>query len=167
MASYDNFNPKKYYLIAQVAHKVCKKEHHQILSETVSDDLSATYEMMQASSLVFVSEPGENIKSFYITKHACDIRCKEVESSSCILTYNLQSKDLNGFSITYNHDKKIKKGSKIILIIPHFDLYITGDLSFMLISLVCQSPAVIGVHGARFHVQNGNNQQSTMVRNEE
>ncbi len=48
-----------------------------------------------------------------------------------MLTYNLQSKDPNGFSLKYNHhDEKIAKGSKIILIIPHFDLYITGDLSF-------------------------------------
>jgi hypothetical protein len=48
-----------------------------------------------------------------------------------VLTYNLQSKDPNGFSLKYNHhDEKIAKGSKIILIIPHFDLYITGDLSF-------------------------------------
>ncbi len=70
------------------------------------------------------------MKSFYITKHACDVKLEEAESNSCVLTYNLQSKDPNGFSTKYNHDEKIVKASKIILIIPHFDLDITGDLSF-------------------------------------
>jgi hypothetical protein len=30
----------------------------------------------------------------------------------------------------YSHEEALKKGSKIKLIIPHFNLYVTGDLSF-------------------------------------
>jgi hypothetical protein len=59
MANDVNYEPKNCYVIAQVAHIVCKKDHHEILSATVSDDLSAAYETLQASSLVFVKEVGE------------------------------------------------------------------------------------------------------------
>ncbi len=66
-----SFDPKKCYLILQVGHIVCKKGHHEILSETVSVDLSAAYETLQASSLVFVRESEEKkVKSYYIPKHA-------------------------------------------------------------------------------------------------
>jgi hypothetical protein len=54
-----NSDPKKCYIILQVAHIICKKDHHNILSETVSDDLSIAYETLQASSLVFVQEREE------------------------------------------------------------------------------------------------------------
>jgi len=56
MATEDNFDPKHSYVILLVAHIVCKKDHHEILQETISNDLSCAYETMQASSLVFVSE---------------------------------------------------------------------------------------------------------------
>jgi hypothetical protein len=54
MAIDPSFDPKKCYLISQVAHIVCKKDHHDILSETVSNDLSMVYETLQASSLIFI-----------------------------------------------------------------------------------------------------------------
>jgi hypothetical protein len=59
MASDENFDPKNCYSIAQVVHIVCKKDHHEILSAMVSEDLSAAYKTMQTSSLVFVRESGE------------------------------------------------------------------------------------------------------------
>jgi hypothetical protein len=59
MASDPNFQPKDSYILSQVAHIVCKKYHHEILSATVSEDLSAAYEILQVSSLVFVKEEGE------------------------------------------------------------------------------------------------------------
>jgi len=130
MASDDNFDPKKCYLVQQVAHIVCKKDHHQILSETVSADLSTAYETLQASSLVFLREPEESkIKSYYIPKHAHNL-CIEEDGDGCTLSYNLQADHGNGFSMKYNHSKTLKKGSSIVLIIPHFDLYVTGDLSY-------------------------------------
>ncbi len=77
MAIDENFDPKNCYSIAQVTHFVCKKDHHEILSAMVSEDLSAAYETMQASSLVFVRESGEKrVKSYYITRNACNV-CKE------------------------------------------------------------------------------------------
>ncbi len=66
MASEECFDPKRYYLISQVAHIVCKKDHHEILSETVSNDLSAAYEMLQASSLVFIAEPGGGKRKIFL-----------------------------------------------------------------------------------------------------
>jgi hypothetical protein len=45
-----NFDPKKCYITSQVAHIICKKDNHDILSKTVSDDLSTADETLQASS---------------------------------------------------------------------------------------------------------------------
>jgi len=39
-----DFDPKKCYIISQVAHIVCKKDHHDTLSDTVSDFLPTAYE---------------------------------------------------------------------------------------------------------------------------
>jgi hypothetical protein len=125
-----DFDPKRCYRISQVAHIVCKKDHHDILSDTVSDDLSAAYETLQVSSLVFVKEmEEEKVKSFFIPKHAYDI-CIEEDDNNCALTYYLQTATENGFSVKYSHESNLQKGSVIILSIPHFNLYITGDLSY-------------------------------------
>jgi hypothetical protein len=114
----------------QVAHITCKKDHHDILLEAVSDDLSTAYETLQASSLVFIQElEEEKDESYFIPKHAYDI-CTEEDNNNCTLTYYLQTATENGFSIKHAHENKLQKGSIIILIIPHFNLYITGDLSY-------------------------------------
>ena len=126
MANDVNYEPKNCYIIAQVAHIVCKKDHHEILSATVSDDLSAAYETLQASSLVFVKEVGEKrVKSYYIPRNAYNV-CIEQD----LLTYNLHADERDGFVMKYKHDEKLKEGSAIIIIIPHFDLYVTGDLTY-------------------------------------
>jgi hypothetical protein len=54
MGKEDTFDPNSTYIISQVAHLLCKKDHHTILSSIVSDDLSAAYENLQSSALVFV-----------------------------------------------------------------------------------------------------------------
>jgi hypothetical protein len=53
MAAEENFDIRSSYIIAQVAHISCKKNHHTILSNTVSDRLSEGYE--ELLSLIFVS----------------------------------------------------------------------------------------------------------------
>jgi hypothetical protein len=122
MAIDPSFDPKKCYLIAQVAHIVCRKDHHEILSETVSNDLSTVHETLQALSLIFIRDSERSkVKSYYIPKHAIDI-CIEEDSNGFALTYYLHAGNDNGFSVKYSHDEKIKKGSIIVLIIPHFDL---------------------------------------------
>jgi hypothetical protein len=109
MAIDPSFDPKKCYLIAQVAHIACRKDHHEILSETVSNDLSMAYKTLQVSSLIFIRESeGSKVKSYYITKHAIDI-CIEEDSNGCALTYYLHARNDNGFSIKYSHDENIKK----------------------------------------------------------
>jgi len=47
-----------------------------------------------------------------------------------LLTYNLHATNNSGFTIKYVHVEKLEKSSSIILIVPHFDIYIMGDLSF-------------------------------------
>ena len=94
MASDANYEPKNCYIIAQVAHIVCKKDHHEILPATVSEHLSAAYETLQASSLVFVKELGEKrVMSYYtprIAYNACIERDLEeshgIENSSVMFT---------------------------------------------------------------------------------
>jgi len=126
MASDPNFQPKDSYILSQVAHIVCKKDHHEILSATVSEDLSAAYEILQVSSLVFVKEEGEErVKSYFIPKNARNVSIEHDK-----LTYSVDADETGGFSMKHSHDDKLKEGSLITLIIPHFNLYVTGDLSF-------------------------------------
>jgi hypothetical protein len=54
MSTEDVFDIKSSYIIAQVAHKTCKKDHHEILSATVSDRLSKGYKKLQSHIIVFV-----------------------------------------------------------------------------------------------------------------
>jgi len=143
-----NFDPKKCYIILQVAYIICKKDHHDKLSETVSDDLSAAYETLQASSLVFIQElEEEKVKSFFIPKHAYNI-CIEEDDSNFALTYFLQTATENGFSVRYAHKNNLRKDSVIILIIPHFNLYSTGDLTYYCNVLGMPNSVAFGAHSA-------------------
>jgi hypothetical protein len=126
MANEPDYQPKNSYILAQVAHIICKKDHHDILSATVLEDLSADYETLQVSSLVLIKEEGEKrVKSYFIPQnaHSVSIECHK-------LTYNLHTDEVGGFSMKYSHEETLKKGAKIALIFPHFNLYVTGDLSF-------------------------------------
>jgi hypothetical protein len=48
--------------MAQLAHITCKKDHHEILSETVSDRLSEGYEKLLSHKIVFVKPSSTNEK---------------------------------------------------------------------------------------------------------
>jgi hypothetical protein len=48
-----SFDPKPAYITSQVAHIMCKKDHHEILAGSVSTDMSAAYEKLLSSTLVF------------------------------------------------------------------------------------------------------------------
>ncbi len=75
-----SYKPKNSYIIAQVAHVVCKKKHLEILSATVSNNLSTAYKTLQVSSLVFFKEPKEKrVKSYYIPRRAYNV-CIELEN---------------------------------------------------------------------------------------
>jgi len=94
-----NFDPKKCYITSQVAHIICKKDNHDILSKTVSDDLSTADETLQASSWVFIQElEEEKVKSYFIPKHAYDVCIKE-DDDYCAITYHFQTAAEKGFSI--------------------------------------------------------------------
>jgi hypothetical protein len=82
MADDKNFDPKTTYIVSQVAHITCKKDHHEILVATISDSLSTEYETLQSSRLVFIQPPSPEakLKALYISKYAMDIMLEEVKS---------------------------------------------------------------------------------------
>jgi hypothetical protein len=43
MATEDGFDIEDSYIIFQIAHITCEKNHHEILSQTVSESISAGY----------------------------------------------------------------------------------------------------------------------------
>jgi hypothetical protein len=43
MATEDGFDVEDSYIIFQIAHITCEKNHHEILSQTVSESISAGY----------------------------------------------------------------------------------------------------------------------------
>jgi hypothetical protein len=132
MATEQNFDPKTSYIVSQVAHITCKKDHHEILSATVSDRLSAGYEKLQSSCLVFIKPPSSKIKAVYISRHAFDVQLEldGDDVTKCHLTYALSSNEENGFSMKHCHKERFEKGSMLLLTIPSFQIFMTGDLSF-------------------------------------
>jgi hypothetical protein len=62
MITEENFDITSSYIIAQVAHVSCKKEHHTILSSTVSDRLSKRNEKLLSHRMIFVKPSYENVK---------------------------------------------------------------------------------------------------------
>jgi len=132
MATELDYDPKSSYIVSQVAHITCKKDHHEILSATVSDALSVGYEKLQSSCLVFIQPPNKKIKAVYVSKHAVDLKLEQAteDASKCLLTYFLSSNAENGFSMKHIHTETFEGNSTILLTIPTFSIYITGDLAF-------------------------------------
>ncbi len=75
----ENFYPKNSYIISQAAHITCKKDNRNILTDTVSESLSAGYEKCQSSALVFIKSPSteSKINDIYLSKHANNIRLEK------------------------------------------------------------------------------------------
>jgi len=85
MARDESFDPKTAFVTLQLAHTTCKKDHHEILAGSVSKDISAAYEKLLSSSLVFIKAPNKDkVRSVYLSKHA-----KEITIDSGSLTYTL------------------------------------------------------------------------------
>ena len=99
----------------------------------MSNELSMAYEKLRSSSLVFISAPSTEgkIKGIYLSKEACNIKLeKDEDSGKCILSYSLSVEGQTGFSITQIHEERLPDDSKIVLTIPKFNLFVTGDLAY-------------------------------------
>jgi predicted RNA binding protein with dsRBD fold (UPF0201 family) len=71
-------------------------------------------------------------KTAYITSQVAHITCKkDISVENNLLTYSLSTGDhTNGFCMRHTDDIKLPMGSEIILTIPSFNIFITGDLSY-------------------------------------
>jgi hypothetical protein len=91
MSSEENFDIKSSYIVAQAAHITCKKDHHEILSETVSDSLSEGYEKLLSHIIVFVrpSSTKKKVNPILISKNSINIRleCDEMDQTKFFVTY--------------------------------------------------------------------------------
>jgi len=131
MATEENFDIKSSYITAQVAHIVCKKDHHEILSNTVSERLSEGYENLISNKIIFVKPSYVNAKvqAVLVPKDSRNVRLvsKGNDSGNFHVTYQI-----SGSSFTMDHcdETRFPEGSKIVLIMPSFEVFITGDLSF-------------------------------------
>jgi hypothetical protein len=134
MATNSSYDPKTSYIISQVAHITCKKDNYEILSNTVAQRLSTGYEKLQASSLVFIKPPSEKskVKAIFISKRASNIQIERdvTGSNKCVLTYFITGGEENTFTLKNVADETFEEGSKIICIVPSFEIFVTGDLAF-------------------------------------
>ncbi len=110
----------------------CKKDNHEILSATVSDALSAGYEKLQSSCLVFIQSPNKKVKALYVSKYADNFKLElhTKDNSKRRLSYTLSSNIENGFSMKHIHAETFDADSILLLTIPSFSLFITSGLSF-------------------------------------
>ncbi len=90
-----DFDLKESYLIVQVSHINCKKDHHDTLAGTVSSRISEGYETSLLFTLVFVKPPPKDAKvqAVFIPKKA--------DPSKCHLSYSLYSGENNGFTMSH------------------------------------------------------------------
>ncbi len=131
MSSEENFDIKSSYIIAQAAHITCKKDHYEILSETVSDLLSEGYEKLLSQIIVFVrpSSTNKKVNPILISKNSINIRleCDETDQSKFFVTYQTSG---GSFTMTRQDQTQFPAGSEIIFVTPAFTIFITGDLSY-------------------------------------
>lgn len=66
------------------------------------------------------------VKSLFVSRYASNIKI-EADNNGSVLTYAMQT---SSFSTRCVHEEKLPVTSSIILIIPKFDLFVTGDLNF-------------------------------------
>jgi len=121
-------------LISQVAHITCKKNNYEILSNTVAEKLSAGYEKLHSSALVFLKPPSakSKVKAVFISKNAFNVMLADnaEDQRKCNLTYSVYSGEENTFSMQHVGEEKFEKGSEIICTIPSFKILLAGDLAF-------------------------------------
>jgi hypothetical protein len=131
MSNEDNFDIKSSHIIAQVAHITCKKDHHEILSATVSDKLSEGYEKLLSHIMIFVKPTTSNakVKKVMLSKNASGIKleCDPMDPSMSYLTYQISG---CSFMMTQHDETRFPASSKVIFITLPFSLFITGDLSY-------------------------------------
>ena len=131
MSTEESFNLKSSYIIAQVAHITCKKDHPDILSATVSGRISEGYDKLLSQRIVFVKPASSDAKveAIMVPRDATNIKMQEnsTDKNKCNLSYEISSPS---FIMTQQDETSFPKGSKVILILPPFSLYITGDLSY-------------------------------------
>ncbi len=114
MATEERFDVKKNYIISQIAHITCKKDHHEILSQTQSKNISAGYEKLQSSALLFIEPPtsSSKIKASYVAKHALNI-CLEKDANDDTmrhLSYMISSGNKNEFSMKCIEEENFQIG---------------------------------------------------------
>ena len=122
-----SFDPKTTYIISQVVHFTCKKDNHVILSNTVSTYISEGYDKLLNYQLCYIrpSQEDAKVESVFLPQVAKDLKMGRL----VYFMYN-NSRNETGFTTSCSYDKTFHAGSTIVLTIPSFNLFITGDLSF-------------------------------------
>ncbi len=156
MAPNEGFNAKDSYITSQIAHITCRKDSLEILSQMVSESISAGYEKLQSSILILIKSPTSTskVKTLYLIKHTENISSENnAGDETCHLTYMISSHNENGFSMK-NSDEEHLKISEIVLTIRNFSIFIAGNLAFYA-NVLGMSRSVIGARAVYCHVLNG------------
>ncbi len=114
-------------------HIYCKKDHHKLQLDTVSEQISEEYENLLKFKLIFV-KPSKvaKLQGIFVPIDAQDIRLENApeDESKCQINFLLQNDNKAGFSLRHRDKETFHEDAEILLTIPSFSLFITGDLSF-------------------------------------
>ncbi len=115
------------YCIKQSAHMECRKDTAELLNATVTKDLDEGYSSLLCSRLIAMST-GEKVQAVIISKHAIGMRVGKGENGKNVLRYEVG----NDTFITTVEDELTLTGDDctIMLDIPKFNVFMTGDLAF-------------------------------------
>ena len=115
------------YFLLRNGHIDCKKDNEEILCNTVMTNMREDFTKILNSRMVGVTIDSQ-FKVILLPKHSKHIRVVSKNSKSCV-SYEITDKEQT--LVTYMNEKtNLPCGAKICLDIPHFDIYIMGDLDF-------------------------------------
>ena len=110
---------------------MCKHDHPKLIRETVSPHLSSYYNKLMSSCLICVKISAGQVEGKLLCKSAYDIHLVEDETTNeCYITYMIKTDGADGFTMKLKEPLGITSSVAIVLDVPQFRFYVTGDLAF-------------------------------------
>ena len=115
------------YFLLRNGHIDCKKDNEEILRNTVMPNMREDFTKIMNSRMVGLAVDSQ-FEVMLVPKHSKNIRVVSKESKSYV-SYEIVDKEQN-LVTDMIEETSLPCGANLCLDIPHFEIYITGDLAY-------------------------------------